>query len=159
MTLHPKGLASRGPATYLIASVGNYSDIRHFALHRIQAAEVLDATARDDDFDMDAYLPTAAFTPRQGIGVVELVAEVHPNIAEILRETPLNEDQTLEPLPDTDWLRLRASVADDQETLWWVFGNSDTMRVQTPPHFLKEIEEKISRATAIYETNWSAFQS
>ena len=117
MTLHPKGLASRGPATYLIASVGNYSDIRHFALHRIQAAEVLDATARDDDFDMDAYLPTAAFTPRQGTGLVELVADVHPDIAGIFQETPVSEDQTLEPIPDSEWVRLTASVADDQETL------------------------------------------
>lgn len=153
MLLHPKGLVSRGPTTYLIASVGDYTDIRHFALHRIQRAEVLAAASHDDDFDMDAYLPEAAFTPRQGTGMVELVADVHPDIAGILRETPLGEDQTLEPLPGTDWLRLRASVADDQETLWWAFGNSDTIKTHEPKHFLKEVEEKISRATAIYKAN------
>ena len=150
MTLHPKGLASRGPATYLIASVGNYSDIRHFALHRIQAAEVLDATARDDDFDMDAYLPTAAFTPRQGTGLVELVADVHPDIAGILQETPVSEDQTLEPLPDSDWLRLRASVADDQETLWWLFGNGEKMKVIQPFHLQQEIRSRLITASEIY---------
>ena len=76
----------------------------------------------DDDFDMDDYLPKAAFTRRQGTGTVLLVADVHPDTAGILQETPLSEDQTLEPMPGSDWLRLTASVADDQETLWWVFG-------------------------------------
>lgn len=78
MILHPKGLVSRGPATYLIASAGDYNDIRNFALHRIQVADVLTSATRDDDFDMDAYLLAAAFTPRQGNGLMELVADIHP---------------------------------------------------------------------------------
>lgn len=150
MTLHPKGLASRGPATYLIASVGDYSDVRHFALHRIRHANVLDATARDDDFDMDAYLPTAAFTPRQGTGTVQLVADVHPGTAGILQETPLSEDQTLEPLPGSDWLRLTASVPDDQETLWWVFGLGEKTVLYQPTPMRRAIIEKITRQRALY---------
>ncbi|QNN45568.1 WYL domain-containing protein [Thermomonas brevis] len=152
MTLHPKGLASRGPATYLIASVGDYTDNRHFALHRIQRAEVLEAEARSDDFDMDAYLPTAAFTPRQGTGTVELVADVHPDTAWILRETPLSEDQTLEPLPDTDWLRLRASVADDQETLWWVFGLGENIHLHHPTRWAADISRRATSVLHLYRS-------
>lgn len=150
MLLHPKGLASRGPATYLLASVGDYSDVRHFALHRILHAEVLPDAARDDAFDMDAYLPTAAFTPRQGTGMAELVADVHPQIAWTLRETPLSEDQTLEPLPDSDWSRLRASVADDQETLWWAIGLGEKIRIHAPVQLRETIIEKCQQITAIY---------
>lgn len=150
MTLHPKGLASRGPATYLLASVGDYSDVRHFALHRIQRAEVLPDAARDDAFDMDAYLPTAAFTPRQGTGMVELVADVHPQTAWTLRETPLSEDQTLEPLPDTDWLRLRASVPDDQETLWWVLGLGEDLLVHAPASLRKTIVKHLQALHSMY---------
>ena len=139
MTLHPKGLVSRGPTTYLIASVGDYTDIRHFALHRMQRAEVLATTSRDDDFVMDAYLPEAAFTPRQGPGMVELVADVHPDIAGILRETPLGEDQTLGPLPGTVWLRLTACVPNDQETYWWVMALGAGILVHEPSSFRKSI--------------------
>lgn len=143
MTLHPKGLASRGPATYLIASVEGYSDVRHFALHRIQQAGVLQHPARDDDqFDMDVYLPAAAFTPRQGTGTVQMVADVHPDIAWILQETPLSEDQSLESLPDTAWLRLRASMADDQETLRWLLGLGEDVLVHQPVSFRQTITKK-----------------
>ena len=150
MTLHPKGLVSRGPTTYLIASVGDYTDTRHFALHRIQRAEVIEARARDDDFDMDAYLPTAAFTPRQGTGIMELVADVHLDTAWILRETPLSEGQSLEPLPDTDWLRLRASVADDQETQWWALGLGDQIFIHEPIQFKKSIADKAHQTASLY---------
>ena len=133
LRLHPVGLVSRGAVSYLIATVGDYEDLRHFALHRIQHAEVLDASARtSDDFDIDAYIPTAAFTPRQGTGTVELVADVHPQLAWTLRETPLSVDQTLDPLPDGDWLRLRASVPDDQETVGWLFSMGEKIKVLTP---------------------------
>lgn len=151
LLLHPKGLASRGAVSYLIATVGDYTDLRHFALHRIQRAQALDAAASDDDFDIDAYLPTAAFTPRQGTGTVELVADVHPQIAWMLRETPLSEDQRLEPLPDSDWLRLHASVPDDQETLWWVFGLGEKARVHVPGEWVKEIRARAGAAWRVYE--------
>jgi len=148
--LHPKGLASRGPVTYLIASVGDYTDNRHFALHRIHRADVLDTQARDDDFDMDAYLPTAAFTPRQGTGTVELVADIHPDIAGLLRETPLSAEQRLENLPDTDWLRLTSCVPDDQETVWWAFGIGEKIRIRTPESWQQEAKRRLHGACALY---------
>ena len=152
LRLHPTGLVSRGAVSYLIATVGDYEDLRHFALHRIQHATVLDDAARtSDDFDIDAYIPTAAFTPRQGTGTVELVADVHPQIAWMLRETPLSVDQQLEPLADSDWLRLRASVPDDQETIWWLFGLAEKARVLAPGEWTEEIQAKVRTMSGMYE--------
>lgn len=150
MTLHPKGLVSRGPATYLIASVGDYTDIRHFALHRIQRAELIEALARDDDFDMDAYLPTASFTPRQGTGMVELVADVHPDTAWILRETPLSEDQVLKHISGSNWLRLTAKVPNDQETLWWTYGIGEKMKIRSPARWQQETRQRLLIANNLY---------
>jgi len=150
MVLHPKGLVSRGPTTYLIADVGDYTDIRHFALHRIQQAAVLPTQARDDDFDMDNYLPTAAFTPRQGMGTVELVADVHPDMAWILRETPLSAEQTLDALPSTDWLRLTSRVPDDQETRWWAFGIGEKMKIRKPDAWREETARRLQEANELY---------
>ena len=152
LRLHPTGLVSRGAVSYLIATVGDYEDLRHFALHRIQRATVLDDPARaSDDFDIDAYIPTAAFTPRQGTGTVELVADVHPQIAWMLRETPLSVDQQLEPLAESDWVRLRASVPDDQETLWWVFGLGESMRMYEPIAWTLEIRQRLQQMLKSYE--------
>lgn len=151
LRLHPKGLASRGAVSYLIVTVGHYTDLRHFALHRIQRANVLEDPAIDDEFDIDAYLPTAAFTPRQGTGTVELVADVHPQVAWMLRETPLSADQRLEPLAESHWLRLRASVPDDEETKWWVFGLGENIRIRAPKHLADAIRTKAVETGALYD--------
>lgn len=150
LTLHSKALASRGPVTYLIACVGDHTDVRHFALHRTQKAKLLIETARDDDFDMDAYLSSAAFTPREGSGTTELVADVHPKIAWTLRETPLIEDQSLDPLPGSDWQRLRAALPVDQETVWWVLGLGENIVVHEPASLRKTVLERVQRAHALY---------
>lgn len=150
MVLHPKGLVSRGPAVYLIASVGEYTDIRHFALHRIQHAQPLNLQSRDDAFNMDDYLPGAAFTPRADGQCLQLVAHVHPQLAWTLRETPLCADQKLDSLPDTDWMCLRAELPDDQENFWWLFGLGDTLRVQSPPALREAILERTRRVLALY---------
>lgn len=150
MVLHPKGLVSRGPTTYLIASVGDYTDIRHFALHRFQMAEVLTTVSRDDDFDMDSYLPTAAFTPRQGTDMVELIADVHPQIASTLRETPLSQNQQLTPLSDSNWERLTAQVPDDFEMQWWISCLAEKILVHAPTSLRKCIVEQIRRVTQMY---------
>lgn len=150
MTLHPKGLVSRGPVTYLIASVGDYTDIRHFALHRIQRAKVPTITSRDEGFDMDSYLPTAAFTPRQGADMIELVADVHPQIASTLRETPLSHKQQLAPLSDSNWERLTAQVPDDQETRWWVSCLAEKTLIHAPTSLREYIEERIQRVAQLY---------
>ena len=156
LRLHPVGLVSRGAVSYLIATVGDYEDLRHFALHRIQHADVLDVAARaSDDFDIDAYIPSAAFTPRQGTGTVELVADVHPQLAWTLRETPLSADQQLEPLPGSDWLRLSASVPDDQETLWWVFGLGEQVFIHKPSHLKISIAKKAHNMSSLYSA-WLA---
>lgn len=149
MRLHPKGLVSRGPVSYLIATVADYTDLRHFALNRIQQAEKLETAAREDQFDIDTYLPTAAFTPRQGTGTVELVADIHPQLAWTLRETPLSEDQQIEAIPESDWLRLRASVADDVETHGWLLGLGSQVRIRSPQ---KLVEQRTKELVALLDT-------
>ena len=150
MVLHPKGLVARGPGSYLIASVGEYADVRHFALHRIQQAELMDLPSRDDAFDMEKYLPEAAFTPRRGERRLQLVADVHPQLAWTLRETPMSDDQRMESLPDTDWMRVYASLPDDQESFWWLYGLGDNIRVQEPLSTRAAIIERSRRVLDLY---------
>ncbi len=149
--IHPAGLVSRHAISYLIGSVDGYNDLRQFALHRIRQAECLDAAARThNDFEIDSYIRQDLNTTAP-IEQVELVADVSPQIAWLLSETPLSNEQSLKPLPDSDWQRLRATVPDDQETQWWVFGLGENVRVWEPQSWVQSIKEKVARLKAQYE--------
>lgn len=102
LDLHPVGLVSRHSVNYLVAGVEGYDDLRHFALHRIREAHPLaQGSSHRGDFDMDRYIASGAFASRQCDEEVELVADIHPQIAWLLNETPLSEEQHVVALADT----------------------------------------------------------
>ena len=139
-TLHPQGMVSRHSVTYLLATVNSYDDIRQFAMHRIEQAQLSDASWRPaSEFDLDAYIAKGAFGYLQGKTPIHLVAHIAPQVAWLLSETPLAETQTLTPLPDSDWQRLEAEVPDDQQTLWWLMGMGANVDVLAPAHWRAEI--------------------
>lgn len=153
MLLHPKGMVSRGPTTYLIASVGDYTDIRHFALHRIKKADILIQNSSAHAFDMDNYLRSAAFTPKLGTTPLRLIASIHPKLALAFRETPVEEGQTMEPIPGSDWWRLSAHIPDDQETRSWLSGLGPEIKIIEPRTLRSEIIEKNKRTIEIHISN------
>lgn len=154
LDLHPTGLVSRHSVNYLVACVDGYDNLRHFALHRIQTAELLDKSSlHRSDFDMDRYIASGAFAFRQSLEEVELVADIHPQIAWLLNETPLSEEQEITPLPDGEWHRLRARVPQDQETLWWLFGLNDQIRVYAPSVWVAEFASKVKQLHFWYSLN------
>lgn len=139
-TLHPQGLVSRHSVTYLLATVNDYTDIRQFALHRIREPRISDRPWREvEDFDLDGYIRSGAFGYLQGNEDVTLVANVAPQVAWLLDETPLSAQQTLTPLSDSDWQRLEARVPDDQQTLWWLMGMGANVEVLEPLQWREEI--------------------
>jgi len=151
MVIHPSGLVSRHSISYLIGTVDGYSDTRHFALHRIHEAACLDrACSVGDDLDIDRHIASGAFALRQSEQQVELIADVHPNIAWLLDETPLSTEQSLESIPASDWKRLRAVVPDDQETLWWVFGLGENIHVHGPETWVDQIKGKLRQMERFY---------
>lgn len=150
LLVHPTGLISRHAISYLIGSVDGYDDLRQFALHRIHQAECLETLARArDDFEIERYIRQDLNT-NKSIEQVELVADVSPQIAWLLGETPLSIEQNLEPLEDSDWHRLRARVPDDQETLWWVFGLGENVRVLEPTRWIDTIRGRAAKLERLY---------
>ncbi|MBD3897909.1 WYL domain-containing protein [Halomonas sp. ML-15] len=152
-TLHPQGLVSRHSVTYLLATVNGYTDIRQFALHRIEEASLSKAAWRESiDFDLDDYIHGGAFGYRQSPQDVTLVANVAPQVVWLLTETPLSTEQSFTPLPSSDWQRLTAEVPDDQQTLWWLMGMGTNVEVLEPDAWRQKIlttaEEIVARSMA-----------
>lgn len=149
--IHPVGLVSRYSISYLIAMVEGYDNLRQFALHRIRSATQREEQARQpQDFDIDRYIHEGAFASRQCERNTQLVADIHPQIAWLLRETPLSTEQTITPLPNSDWERLEATVPLDNETLWWIYGLNEKIRVHAPAEWVKEICETLGRMVGMY---------
>jgi predicted DNA-binding transcriptional regulator YafY len=152
-TVHPGGLVSRHSVSYLIATVDGYSDARQFALHRIVLAETLDLPAVEaEPLDVDDYIRRGGFNSPSPVDETELLADVDAQIAWLLSETPLSHEQQLAPLQGSDWHRLRARVPMDQETLWWVFGLGEKIRVHAPSSWADEIQNRARDVSALYGT-------
>lgn len=151
LLLHPAGLISRHSISYLIANVDGYADLRQFALHRIHNAEPLEAEAQHNKpLDLDHYIRLGGFNAPAPVEEVELVAEVSPQIAWLLGETPLSPEQSLDPLPSSDWQCLRAVVPDDQETQWWIFGLGEEVKVLEPEAWVTTVKQRAARLGALY---------
>mgnify|MGYP001254009988 FL=1 len=149
--LHPAGLVSRDTVSYLIAQVDGYEDFRQFALHRMQLAHCLDEPALlTKKFDIDDYIHQE-LNSCHPIAPVRLKALVTADMAWTLRETPLSEDQQLTATEDDEWFELQATVPDDKETFWWVFGLGEHMIVQQPKNWRTNIIERHKQALAQYE--------
>lgn len=152
--IHPSGLVSRHSVSYLVGTSDDYADIRQFAIHRILKAEALDARAcQPDDFDLDEYIANGAFSWRTAPNKVELIADVHPQIAWLLSETPIHKEQVLEPLKGSEWYRIKASVSLDQETFWWICGLNEHIRVHKPLIWVNQITSTLKNTLGLYNVS------
>lgn len=132
-TLHPQAIVVRHSVSYLVATVEDYVEIRQFALHRIQKIEHSNKPyQRLEDFNLNEYIDQGAFSYRQSLNIRVLQAKVTNEIAWLLSETPISEDQQLTPAEEEGWYWLNASVKDDKQTLWWIQGYGSAIDVLEP---------------------------
>lgn len=142
MTLHPLAFVTRGTVSYLVATVNDYEDIRHFVLHRIKEIKESRQSFRSrKDFDLDEYLSTGVFGYLVDPESVALEAYISSDVAWKLEETPLSLDQSIGESNEQGWHLLKVNVPNDQETFWWVRGLGPAVDVIKP----KEWREAILR--------------
>lgn len=148
--LHPAGLVSRHSMTYLVARFSDSEKYMHFAVNRILRASKLDQDASVDDFNLDAHIAAGNFSSRSACPEVELVADIHPQVAWILAETPLSIEQKISPLANSQWSRLTATVRMDEETLWWIFALNSQIKLYQPQEWADQIKQNIRNLMALY---------
>jgi len=144
LTLHPLGMIQRGLVAYVVATASDYTDVRFFAVHRMQAAEIrAEPVSRPDGFSLDAYLDAGGghFVDPDSPGQVRLEARVTDELARILEETPLSQEQTLE--TNSDRHHVSARVADTWQLRWWILSQGSRIEVLQPDGLRHEIMDEV----------------
>lgn len=132
--VNPLALVVRNHLMYLIATLWDYDDIKHLPLHRFSEVTVLEQDRRvPEGFDLDRYLyQSRAFDIPDPEGqTVSLVARFTEGAAYHLYESPLSNDQVIE--PDSEgWVTLTATVLNTEQLWWWLNGFGDQIEVIHP---------------------------
>lgn len=132
----PLGLVFRSRVVYLVATLWDYQDPRHFALHRFVQTEPLDVAATPPPgFDFDAYLASGIFDYPSADGAPQPVdLRLSEAAAAHLYETPLSADQQITAEDEAPgWVRLTATLPETEQLLWWLRGFADQVEVLAPP--------------------------
>ncbi len=148
LPLHPLAIVQRGPVTYLIATAFDYADIRHYAVHCIFAALLTEEPVkRSPDFTLDNYIAQGGRLFGGGENI-HLEAHISETRAQIVRETAIAEDMTLE--AEGEKWRLGATVADSWQLRWWVLSQGAAMSVLAPEPLRAAIAQELAQALAGY---------
>ena len=146
--INPLALVQRGPTTYLVATAFEYSDVRIYAVHRIQNAEIQEEKAvRPGGFSIDKYIVKGALNFGSCERIV-LEAYVSDWLCEILEETPLSHDQSIE--YGGEYPKVIATVEDTWQLHWWILSQGDGLEVIGPKELRQQIKSELEEALDQY---------
>jgi len=150
--LHPLGLVVRESVVYLVATIWDYQDPRHLALHRFKQCDLLDKdVAIPDDFNFDDYLAAGSFEYGERENeTIKLKVLFFDGAGYHLIETPLSEDQKTSDLEDGQ-LQVEATVKDSAQIRWWLMGFGDRVEVLEPEELREEFAEIAENLLGIYQ--------
>lgn len=132
--INPLGLVFRNNVIYLVATVGDYSDIKQFALHRFQHAELSPKKVTiPSGFALDDYIAQGEFDypVTNSHQDITLKIKITGYMRKHLMETPLSIEQHITELDDDMYL-LEAIVKDTEQLRWWIRSFSTNVEVLEP---------------------------
>lgn len=149
VTLHPLALIQRGQITYLAATAFDYTDIRFYALHRIQKVLKLPLQAIiPAGFSAESYSASGAMEFGDG-EPVELEALVSVELASLLNESPLNATQQL--LNSDAGFRLKVTIKDSWQLQWWILSQGAQINVIAPGALRSRVKNILRESLERYQ--------
>ena len=145
--VEPYRLAYAQGGLYLQAFVPEYSEMRTFAVQRIEQAVAL-----EESFNPVADAPSDVFPHSLGAfsGTPEtVVIEFSKAEAPYVREREWHASQVIDELPDGR-IRLTLNVVIDWELQAWVMGFGPAAKVVRPEAFARRIVESLEETRATY---------
>ena len=148
LPVHPLSLIQRGATPYLAATAHDYPDVRLYAIHRIQRAEITDRkVVPPKGYTTDRYLAAGAMEFGGGTSI-QLKAWVTNELAIYLAETPLSAKQTIQFKKGRHLLT--AEVKDSWQLHWWILSQGAGLTIVSPAHLRDGIHKTLRTAAANY---------
>ncbi len=150
--IHPLGLIFRESVVYLVATIWDYSDPRHLALHRFIHCDLQEKkTVPPEGFDLDDYLGKGSFEYGETEGeMIRLKILFSSWAGHHLLETPLSEDQDVSEGDDGE-LQIEATVMASGQLRWWLLGFGCYVEILEPKELREEFREVSNGLIDIYE--------
>ena len=150
--VHPLGLVVMEQVVYLVCTVKQYKDARFLAVHRIDAARMLDAPAiRPAAFNIDEFI-VREFGIRIGADPLALSLRVRGVMAKYLAETPLAADQKTTKVDD-EWTRVQAMVGDTIQLRTWLRSLGPDAVVEAPASLRLQMKREWAALQGLYGTD------
>lgn len=133
----PLGLAQQGTRLYLVCQFDGFTDYRNLALNRIRKAQdTRQHFTRPANFDLQKFDAEGRFGFGSGKTIrleflIERMAGVH------LLESRLSADQEVS--EEGQRLRIKATVAESEQLLWWLRGFGRSVKVIGPASLLQRL--------------------
>jgi len=148
--IHPIAAIQRGHITYLYCRFADYEDLRMLAVHRIQAATMLDEKAKvPTGFSIDDEISRGKFGFGAGAEIT-LEAIFYNGAGDHLFETPIAREQTLTELDDGA-VKLVATLPNTPQLGWWILGLGDGVEIIQPKSLRNQIAATIAKMQARYQ--------
>lgn len=118
--VNPLGLVQRDRELILVAThAGSGGETREFLLHRVEEVRRIDRNAvRPAGFSLNDYIAKGGFQYSDGT-LRKVTLEVAPWLGVRLKETPLSDDQEIEPAEAGRWT-VTATVPNSRGFEWWL---------------------------------------
>ena len=145
--VHPYRLVHAHGGLYLLAWVPEYSEIRTFAVERIQKLSLHEAR-----FHIQAELAPEAFAHSLGVNrgkPIRIIVSFKPRIATYVRERTWHASQKLIDLADGS-IKMTLQVSADAALRTWILGFGAFAKVESPSWLAEEILQQLEDAREAY---------
>ena len=141
----PLALVRQAERLYLVCRFKGHDDTRHLALHRIEVAVLTAHSFMRPEFSLDDYVKQGSFGFGNGEQITLTIA-VQPHLAALLDESPLSDQQSINPLPDGRF-EVTATVIRGEQIRWWIRMHGSAIKVLEPEGLLDEVDSTLPART------------
>lgn len=150
-TFNPLGLVYRMGVLYLVATLNDFGDPRHFALQRMSKAEGMDTSVQaPPGFDFERYVREEKSFDYPVGDNVRLELRVESWLGHHLEESRLAEDQKVTAIRDSDEYKVTASVANTDQLFWWLRSLGASVEVIKPAALRRRMSDQAKELAGMY---------
>ena len=149
--LNPLGIVLKNGIIYLVATAGEHEHPRHYVLHRMSRAVLLQQKTKPKaNFDFARYVEQEkTFSYPVSGEKIKLHALFSEDAAFHLSESKLSEDQKIINKKDGRML-VKATINDTMELRWWLLGFGCDVEVIGPSSLRQEFVELTAAMKNVY---------